>query len=364
MNPGAGESAREADFEKQVDDYIRRFPYQETHNYMAAHLQGDPGRLNRWLGPGAVLVPAGEDTIVRSNNDTFYKIAFVVLDNGPVVITSSAPSDDRFSSFQLMDDRNANYRNIVHPAGQYSLFRGAEPDHASGEAISVPSNLSVVLVRVEVRDKDDQEDVAAATAVFDGITIEGPTMETAPELDLLSGFDEAVEREALRRMDEALATVPYSETIVGPGQEPGRDVPYLNHAAGTKGGWGGPDPSHSAYEVIFDDDAGEPLTGSAGIYTVTTEEPPVDAFWSVTVYDTERGGFLHPNDHDRYHINNTTAVRNPDGTVTFTFKQTCTDADLNCLEVPAGRFDVVPRFYLPRDEVLRGEWNFPRPRRT
>ena len=93
---------------------------------------------------------------------------------------------------------------------------------------------------------------------------------------------------------------------------------------------------------------------------MTTREPPVDAFWSITVYDTDRGGFLHPNKDDRYHINDTLARRNDDGTVTFTFKQGCGAADSNCLEVPAGRFDLVARYYLPREEIVSGAWTFPR----
>jgi hypothetical protein len=154
--------------------------------------------------------------------------------------------------------------------------------------------------------------------------------------------------------------VPFTRTVVGPGREPGRDVPYLYHAAGTKGGWGGPGPEHSAYEVLFLDSEGNEMHGSNGTYAVTTEAPPVDAFWSVTVYDSGRGGFLHPNEADRYHFNDATALRNADGTATFTFKRVCGAADSNCLEVPAGRFDVVARYYLPRNEIISGAWTFPR----
>jgi len=106
-------------------------------------------------------------------------------------------------------------------------------------------------------------------------------------------------------------------------------------------------------------DSGVRLDGSRGTYTVTPEEAPVDAFWSLTVYDTERGGFLHPNDEDHYHINDTTAVRNHDGTVTFTFKQGCGSSDVNCLEVPAGRFDVTARYYLPHAPIIEGRWKLP-----
>ena len=118
--------------------------------------------------------------------------------------------------------------------------------------------------------------------------------------------------------------------------------------------------SHSSYETIFFGADGKELMGSRGTYTVTTEEPPVDAFWSLTVYDTERGGFLHPNEHDRYHINNTTAVRNMDGTITFLFKTTCGPEDRNCLEVPAGQFDIAARYYLPSEAVQTGAWTLPK----
>ena len=119
--------------------------------------------------------------------------------------------------------------------------------------------------------------------------------------------------------------------------------------------------SHSAYETFFTDASDEPMKGSDGTYAMTTEAPPVDAFWSVTVYDSDRGGFLHPNKDDRYHINNTAAVPNEDGTYTFMFKTSCEAGDKNCLEVPDGRFDLATRYYLPRGPIRSGAWTMPRP---
>jgi len=348
-------------FETQVSEYIQKFPYQETYDYAVRYTGGDPGKLNVWvLGEVPALVKAGEDTVVRMNNDTFYKMAFVMLDAGSVVLESSAPATDRFSSFQLMDDRNVNYRNIIRPAGRYTLYHGERPADLQSEAVEVPSSLSVVIVRVEVKDKNDPADVEAAKAVFNGITISGPRPAVFPKADLLSSYPEDVAAEARQRMDEAFAKLSFRETVVGPGKELGREVPYLNHSAGTRGGWGGPDPSHSAYETIFFDKDGNEMRGESGVYTVTTEPPAVDAFWSITVYDTDRGGHFHPNKDDRYHINNTGAVRNADRTVTFTFRQSCGTSDLNCLEVPAGRFDVTARYYQPHEEIQTGEWTLPK----
>jgi hypothetical protein len=190
------------DFEKQVEDYIQKFPYQNTYEYAILFTGGDPGKLNKWGQASRDLLKAGEDTIVRSNNDTLYKTAFIYLGDGPVVLRSDAPSQERFSSFQLQDERNANYRNIIGPAGSYTLYHGEKPGTVTGEAVEVPSLLSAVVTRIEVKDKDDAADMAGAQAVFDGIKIEGPTISEMPVVDLLSDFDEQVAQEAHRRMDE------------------------------------------------------------------------------------------------------------------------------------------------------------------
>ena len=348
------------DFEKQVQDYLQKFPYQNTYDYAIRLTGGDAEKLNKWGQASRDLLKAGEDTIVRSNNDTLYKTAFVYLGDGPVVLRSDSPSKERFSSFQLQDDRNANYRNIIYPDGSYTLYHGEKPETITGEAVEVPSLLSAVVTRIEVKDQNDAADMADAQAVFDGITIEGPTIGEMPVVDLLSGFDEQVAEEARKRMDETARSVPFTDMIVGPGQEPGEDVPYLYHSAGTRVGWGGPATSHSAYDAMFTDESGETLDGSKGEYVLVTEAPKVNSFWSITVYDSATGR-LHPNDDDRYHFNNTTAVSNEDGTFTFRFKVECEDGDQNCLEVPAGPFDVTARYYLPEPEIRSGEWTMPKP---
>jgi hypothetical protein len=353
-------STSKNDFEKQVEDYIQKFPYQETYGYAMRLTGGDAGKLNQWGQASRDLLKAGEDKIVRSNNDTLYKTAFIYLGDGPVVLRSDSPSKERFSSFQLQDDRNANYRNIISPDGSYTLYHGQKPENITGEAVEVPSLLSAVVTRIEVKDKKNAADMAGAQSVFDGIKIEGPTISKMPAVDLLSGFDKQVEQEAHRRMDETASSVPFSKMIVGPGQEPGKDVPYLFHSAGTKVGWGGPATSHSAYDSMYTDESGATLEGSKGNYLLVTKAPPVSAFWSITIYDTTTGR-LHPNDDNRYHINNTTAVKNEDGTYTFRFKVKCENGDQNCLEVPAGPFDVAARYYLPKPEIMNGEWTMPKP---
>jgi hypothetical protein len=260
----------------------------------------------------------------------------------------------------MMDGRNVNFRNVIRPKGSYTLFHGDKPANIEGEAIEAPSQLVVLIVRVEVKDRNNEDDMRDAKAVFNGITISGPKLDTFAKLDLLGGFDEKVVTEATRQMEETIASTPFSAMVAGADDVPDK-VSYLLLATGTKFGWGGPVASHSAYEGFLNDKDGKALSGKNGTYTITTEEPPVNAFWSITLYDTERGGFLHPNKDDRYHINNTAAVKNDDGTVTFTFKTSCENDDLNCLESPEGKFDLSIRYYLPKEEIISGQWKFPPP---
>jgi len=360
QQPVASQGAS-SDFKEQLQNYYKDFPYQDTYNYLVKFTGNDPAKLNKWsLGIEPELTIAGEDIVVRMNNDTYYKLAFIHLAQGPVVLTSASADSTRFSSFQIMDDHNVNFKNVIRPVGQFSLYYGDKPEQLSGVALESPSEIVALIVRVEVKDKNDEADIKQAKAVFTGITISGPEYTEFPTLDLLSKYDEAVVTEATKQMDEVFSNTPFSELVAGSGDVPSK-VSYLQLAAGTKNGWGGPVTSHSAYESIHFDVNDKALKGANGTYTVTTEEPPVDAFWSITVYDSERGGFLHPNKHNRYHINNTAAVKNKDGTVAFLFKQSCAEADANCLEVPAGRFDLATRYYLPKESIRSGEWKLPLP---
>ena len=249
------------DFEKSVADYIQKFPYQDTYEYAKRYTGGDATKFNTWiLGKTPSLVKAGEDKVVRMNNDTYYKMTFALLDQGPVILEASNPSEERFSSFQMMDDHNVNFRNVINPSGKYTLYHGEKPASIEGEAIEVPSSLAAIIVRVEVKDPLNETDVAGAKMVFNGITVKGPTITEYPELDFLGEYDEAVSKEALKRIDDTFENSKFSDLVAGPGDVTDK-VSYLQLAAGTKGGWGGPVTSHSAYDTVFFDHQKKEMKG-------------------------------------------------------------------------------------------------------
>ncbi|NKE36137.1 DUF1214 domain-containing protein [Natronococcus sp. JC468] len=88
-------------------------------------------------------------------------------------------------------------------------------------------------------------------------------------------------------------------------------------------------------------------------HTLTVQDVSVDAFWSVTVYNSD--GFLEENEYDAYSFNNVTAEQADDGGTTIRFGG---DPDQsNFLYTPAEWF-YVARLYGPREEILDGSYQF------
>ena len=91
------------------------------------------------------------------------------------------------------------------------------------------------------------------------------------------------------------------------------------------------------------------------IYKLNVKDVPVDAFWSITVYNAE--GYFQSNELNVYSINNITAKKSEDGSVTIQFGG-CDGKTANCLPILKGWIYTV-RLYRPRAEILDGAWTFP-----
>jgi hypothetical protein len=88
--------------------------------------------------------------------------------------------------------------------------------------------------------------------------------------------------------------------------------------------------------------------------------PPVDAFWSVTAYDTD--GYFIPNALKRQAIGDRDKLQfNPDGSLDLHIQADSPgpDKEANWLPVAKAPFTLLMRLYSPKAEILDGSWTPP-----
>jgi hypothetical protein len=137
---------------------------------------------------------------------------------------------------------------------------------------------------------------------------------------------------------------------------------YLKRAIVAQVGLGANLPEDAIYPLNIADESGKPLDG-ANKYTLHFEKkatPPVNAFWSVTLYD--RDGFQVPNALNRYAISSWMNLKqNADGSLDLYLQNENPgkDKEANWLPAPKGTFNLTMRLYSPKSEALTGSWNPP-----
>jgi hypothetical protein len=119
----------------------------------------------------------------------------------------------------------------------------------------------------------------------------------------------------------------------------------------------------STYDVAFLDGSGARLDGRNRYVIRFAEQPPVNAFWSLTMYAAESQLFV-PNSINRYSVGDRTkgTVLGEDGSLeVFLQAEEPTDPRerANWLPAPNGRFYLVTRHYSPKAAILTGDWKPP-----
>lgn len=137
---------------------------------------------------------------------------------------------------------------------------------------------------------------------------------------------------------------------------------YLKRAIVAQLGLGANLPEDAVYPTNLADESGKPLDGSNKykLHFEKTDLPPVDAFWSITVYDSE--GFQVPNPFNRFAVSSWMPFKyNADGSLDLYFQNENPGADkeANWLPAPKDAFNLLMRLYAPRLEALTGKWNPP-----
>jgi hypothetical protein len=138
---------------------------------------------------------------------------------------------------------------------------------------------------------------------------------------------------------------------------------YLKRAIVAMIGLGANQPEDAVYPINIGEADGQPLRGESKyvLHFNKDELPPVDAFWSVTMYDAE--GFQVANPINRFAIGDRDALKyNADGSLDLYFQHDSPGGALeaNWLPSPAsGILGVTMRLYAPKQPVLDGRWNPP-----
>jgi hypothetical protein len=138
---------------------------------------------------------------------------------------------------------------------------------------------------------------------------------------------------------------------------------YLKRAMVAMVGLGANQAEDAIYPMNVFDANGKPMEGQNNyvLHFEQTDLPPVEAFWSITMYDAE--GFQVANKLNRFAIGDRDPLQyNCDGSLDIYIQNDCPEDDKvsNWLPSPAqGVLGLTMRLYAPKPVVLNGIWNPP-----
>jgi len=272
-----------------------------------------------------------KQTVIRANRDTLYSSGVFDLDAGPVTITLP-DAGKRFRSLQVINEDHYVVGAVEYRSGSYTVDR-----------TKAGTRYVIVGLRTLV-DPADPKDVAEVHALQDAVRIsqKGPGKWEMPNWDQAS---QKKVRDALLALG---STIPDFKGAFGAKGQ----VDPVRHLIGSALGWGGnPDKEATYLNITPDKNDGKT------VYRLDVKDVPVDGFWSISLYDRE--GYFQKNDANAYSLNNITAKKNADRSITVQFGG-CDGKVANCLPIMPG-WNYTVRLYRPRPEILNGKWKFPQP---
>ena len=300
-----------------VDNFVRA----ETDRMLAA-IAHQAGGVNRWFHYREPT-PLHKQTVIRMNRDTLYSAVVADISNGATVTLPEVGS--RYVSAMVVN-QDHYINQVFHEAGEHAL-----------DVAAFDTPYVLIAARTMV-DAGDAEDVKAANAIQDQMLVTAGSQlpYPLPDYDAIS-FTET--RESILALAKGLG---------GFDKAFGRrtEVDPVRHLLGTAAGWGGL-PESEAYYVNVNPEL------PVGDYSLTVRDVPVDAFWSISLYNPQ--GYFADNGQ-RVSINNLTATTDDDGSVTVHFGGS--DDRPNTLAIMDG-WNYLVRLYRPRPQILDGSWTFP-----
>jgi len=277
--------------------------------------------------------PIDKQEVVRMNRDTLYSSAVFDLDAGPVTITLPDPHG-RFMSMQIITEDHYSPPTAYAPA-TVTLTRQ-----------EIGTRYVMAAVRTFV-DPKNASDVKTTNALQDQIKFEQPGGPGTFEVPNWDPVTQGKIRDDLAHLQSMSACT--SKVRMGSKDA----VEPICHLMATAVGWG----LNPQKDAVYDARYPKPNTG-AEVLEVNIKDVPVDAFWSISIYNAK--GYFEKNELDSYSINNITAKPNADGSYRIQFGG-CAKGTDNCLVIPSG-WNYVVRLYRPHQEIIDGSWKFPEPR--
>ena len=302
------------------------FVQAESHLYFSnvALNLGGFGKFYHYREP----MPIDKQAVVRANRDTLYSGAVFDLDAGPVTIVLPDAGGRFRSMFAISEEEYVPI--VTYDAGSYTLTKE-----------QIGSRYVLVGLRTLV-DPNSPEDVSAVGALQDAVEVHQARVGRF-EVPRWDPESQKTVRQALISLS---ATLPDMRKAFGNKDE----VDPIRHFIAAASAWGGnPDKDAIYLNVVPAENDGSKR------YTLTVRDVPVDGFWSISVYNAD--GYYQKNAQDAYTINNLTAKKNADGSVTVQFGG-CDGSIPNCLPICPG-WNYMVRLYRPRREILNGSWKFP-----
>lgn len=274
------------------------------------------------------LTPMDDQRVIRQNRDTLYSAAVFDLDASPVTVLMP-DSGNRFMSMQIVTEDHY-VPEVVYGQAERTLTR---------QDIGTRYVLLAVRALVDPADAADVEAVHRLQDVIEARQDSIGSFET-PDWDPIS---QKKVRDALIQL---AATLPDTRNAFGT-KDTTEPVRRLICAASA---WGGNPEKDALYLNVV-----PAQNDGATVYRLTVRDVPVDGFWSVTVYNEE--GYFTPNTRNAYSLNDITAKKADDGSVTIQFGG-CDGSSANCLPVTPG-WNYIVRLYRPQQSILDGRWTFP-----
>ncbi|OVE73750.1 hypothetical protein BVX94_03015 [bacterium B17] len=262
---------------------------------------------------------------VRSNRDTLYSYGVFDL-TSPVTIR--------------LPDPQGRYQSLMLISQDHSIAAAYSPKKLKLTRKKVGTRYAFLAIRTFM-DPNNEDDVKLAHQLQDQVIVEQDDM---GKFEVPNWDQKGIE--TLRAaLDVLSSTMTDTSTYFGDKKK----LNPIHHMMGAAAGWGGLPREDAVYSVLF-----PPKNDGKTAYTLTLKDVPVDAFWSVTLYDAE--GWMPVNKYNAYSFNSVTAERNADDSVTIHFGGDPKNPNYFPL-VKGWNYNV--RQYRPRKEILDGSWTVP-----